>query len=603
MSTFTDNFTNFELDPGAYVAFDAASLRDLINNRLTEQGVFTDHLFKGSNLSTQVDIIAYAFHVLMFYLNRTSNEGMFSETQIFENINRIVKAIAYKPVGPQTSILTFNAKATGNLAKNLYTIPRYSYVNVGTKRFTFLKDATFSKTIAGEEDITSLGNENVLYQGEILEFPTQVATGDPSEFVTLAVDKGTLVEGSSVNVYVRRIQTGSYVEFKEVDSLFLYGPTDAVFEKRYNESGYYEIKFGDAFAGMKLDAGDEIFMFYLKSDGDEGVIEAGSLNANPVFLYKTPIFNSILEDVTPEGITYMGFEDIEKISLSSSLASTAPSEGETVEDIRENAPQFFKGQNRLISKADFQSKIKTNFGNILQDVAVLDNDTYIEEYMEYFTTLDQIVYPSLESRILLNHTIFSNPTNFNNVHIIGVPRIENRTSANIQSNFLVPSQKQLIKNEVAKNKVIGTEVVFSDPVFTAFDICAAESNEVLSSDFTINSRLVIVPEDGLLLDKQSIVQSVSNILLNYFKNSNCKLNQLIDFTAISNDIAAIRGVERFYTTRTDSDVKLEGLNLLMWNPVYESSDINIINQTTRLPIYKFPYWYDIQNIGDKITVE
>ena len=93
----TDKFTEYSLPDKAYTSFDATSLRDFIINRLTEQGTFTDQIYRGSNMSSFIDVIAYSFHTLLFYLNRTSTESMFTETTIYENINRIVKMLNYNP--------------------------------------------------------------------------------------------------------------------------------------------------------------------------------------------------------------------------------------------------------------------------------------------------------------------------------------------------------------------------------------------------------------------------------------------------------------------------------------------------------------------------
>ena len=60
-----------------YLAFDALSLKQHIKDRLNESGVFTDQNYEGSYISTVIDIIAYTFNVLMFYLNKTSSESMF----------------------------------------------------------------------------------------------------------------------------------------------------------------------------------------------------------------------------------------------------------------------------------------------------------------------------------------------------------------------------------------------------------------------------------------------------------------------------------------------------------------------------------------------
>ena len=56
-------------------------------------------------------------------------------------------------------------------------------------------------------------------------------------------------------------------------------------------------------------------------------------------------------------------------------------------------------------------------------------------------------------------------------------------------------------------------------------------------------------------------------------------------------------------TRTDAPtMKITGLSLLMWNPVYELDDIEIINQNTSLPYYKYPYAYDEASLLSKILV-
>ena len=124
------NFNNYNIPTDGYVAFDATSLKNLIVSRLNTNNVFTDQNFEGSNISSLIDIIAYSYNVLMFYLNRTSSESTFTTAELFENINKIVKLINYNPIGNQTSVLSFLAKATSSLPQGIYTIPRYSFFTV-----------------------------------------------------------------------------------------------------------------------------------------------------------------------------------------------------------------------------------------------------------------------------------------------------------------------------------------------------------------------------------------------------------------------------------------------------------------------------------------
>ena len=92
-----ENLTDFSLSRDSYTAFDAKSLKELIQTRLNEGGIYTDQTFEGSNMSSIIDVIAYSYHLLLFYLNQTSAESMFTDTSIYENMNRIVKLIDYKP--------------------------------------------------------------------------------------------------------------------------------------------------------------------------------------------------------------------------------------------------------------------------------------------------------------------------------------------------------------------------------------------------------------------------------------------------------------------------------------------------------------------------
>ena len=142
-----DKFAEYELPVTAYTNFDAQSLRDFIINKLSEQEVFTDQIYKGSNLSAFIDIIAYSYHTLIYYLNRTSTESMFSETSIYENINRIVKLLNYSPLGFQTSTLNFEAFASNELVPGTYTLPRYTYLASNDITYSTSEDISFTKSV------------------------------------------------------------------------------------------------------------------------------------------------------------------------------------------------------------------------------------------------------------------------------------------------------------------------------------------------------------------------------------------------------------------------------------------------------------------------
>jgi len=308
----SNELTDFTLPTDAYAAFDAVSLKDLIVKRLTDQNIFTDKIFEGSNLSSIIDIIAYSYHVLLFYLNRTSSESLFSESEIYENINRIVKLLNYKPIGYQTSNLNITAKGSSNLSVGTYTIPRYTFINAGGITYSVNKDISFSKNTTPEESIASIGNENLLYQGKYEEYPLYTSNGEPFEEVILTVgDKN--IDYFNIDVYIKDSVTDKWSQFKEVTSLFLYTSNDKVFEKRFNENERIEIKFGNNITGQQLKEGDTVAIYYTVSDGESGVLGANTIDEFPLTLYTSTQFLDIRESIRPANLTYISFTDLKEV--------------------------------------------------------------------------------------------------------------------------------------------------------------------------------------------------------------------------------------------------------------------------------------------------
>ena len=164
-----NKFLDFNLPQDAYVAFDATTLKDFIIQRLNENEKFTDQNYEGSNLAAIIDIIAYSYHVLLFYLNNTASEVDFNQATLYENMNRIVKLIGYKPTGKQTSVVPINAVANSDLEKGNYTIRKYSYFLADSNtQYTFNEDYSFDKTVDGTEIINTLNDNVILYQGTVM---------------------------------------------------------------------------------------------------------------------------------------------------------------------------------------------------------------------------------------------------------------------------------------------------------------------------------------------------------------------------------------------------------------------------------------------------
>ena len=590
-------FNNFDIPQGGYVAFDAMSLRQLIINRLNEQDIFTDQNFIGSNLSSIIDIIAYSYNTLIYYLNKTSNESMFSEAQLYENINRIVKLIDYSPVGNQTSTLAFNCSAT-NLIQGVYTIPLYSYVVANGINFSFNKNISFSKTINNTtESLTNLSNSTLLYQGKYVEYPVYTASGDDNEVVI--VSPGTnIIDHFNIDVYVKPAGTGTWLQYTPSPNLFLENGSATKYQIRLNEKGNYEITFGNDINGIKLLPNDQVAVYYLASNGSSGQVGPNALNDSTLVGYNTAQFNQIVNDVyvnqyqylTPTGLSYLNFIN--------NTNSTAFNTAESVQAIKNNAPANYRSQNRLVTVQDYITYVKTNFANLIADVKCVNNNDYIAGYMQYFYKLG-ITNPQTTDRALFNQITFSDACNFNNVYLIVVPK-----SNAFVPNYLLPAQKQLISSSINSSKMATTETVFVDPVYKAISIGLAAAPDMINLPTDEGKCVLNVKKTATTLrSNQAIISDIVSIFKTYFNSNNASLGQIISIRNLTQQIYAVDGVQTFYTARTDDpSIFEEGLVLFNWNPVYPSLDAIFTSSNISLNYYEFPYYSNINNLANQINI-
>lgn len=609
MANSTNN--QFELPVNAYAAFDATNLKSLMQQRLNEGGVFTDQVFEGSFFNSLLDVVAYSYNVLLFYLNKTSNESLYSQSQIYENINKIVKSLNYNPVGNQTCVLSFSAVAPSTLPQNAYTIPRFSFFNVNGINYTFTNDNTFIKSTSEKEVLTQLMDSALLYQGTMVEYPIYVSIGTPYEqFSVAAVSQdGTneIIDHNSIFVFVKD-ETNTWKEWQRVDTLFLQNPNSEVFECRFNENQRYIIKFGNNVYGKQLQQNYQIAVYYLKSDGSSGVIGPDVLNGSRLFLMNTPQFTQIFNDVkTPQN--YITSDQAAALQFTNPFSSTSFSDLEDASSIRNNAANTFKSQYRLITTSDFETFVKTNFGNLIYDVKAVNNWDYTADHLRYLYNIG-LKAPNLDSRVLYNQVNFADSCDFNNIYIYLVPRIQKTESTLINNNFLSVGLKTFIENKLRPYKMTTSEIIIMDPVYVAVGLGVASNSEItgklLNPDIVKNTVLNVGRSPDSRISENEIKNRVVTTIKGYFNISNVKLGQQVDLDFLNTRLLNIEGVETITTSRTVNNQLIEksGLSFLFFNPVYSepAEDIQIVNQNIILPYFKIPYLYDVENIIKQIVV-
>ena len=577
-----------------YLQFDATTIDQYIKDRLNITGSqFTDHNFAGSYFSSVIEVLSYTFNVLMFYLNQTSSESMFTDAQLYENMNRIVKMLGYSPVGCQTAIVPFTVSSTA-IGEGLYVIPRYSYINTGGTSYSFNEDFAFR---AGS--LTDATDGKVLYQGKFYEYPLYSAHGDKNEIIFLSPGNTIIIDHFNIHVYVKD-STGVWEEWTRVDSLVSKTSVDSAYEVRYNENKNYELKFGNGINGRALNTGDSVAIYYLQSGGVGNDIIPGDLADKRYIAFASSQFTEILKDVWGQNTKEVVSPS--DVSINNSIASTAFSIGEDVESIRTNTPDSVKRKLTISKTIDYDRVVTTNFSNVISDVKTMNNFDYMKKYLNYFKTIG-LAGANESARTLYNQVTFADACNFNNMYIFVKPKVYSGIKEDY-AKFLPAPLKEMILSAVGNLKAPTVEPVVMDPVYMAVGFGINDPAEsVAIADATTNCELVVIKDKKSLRNNDSIKQNVYDVIVNYFSQDNTKFGMFIDFPYLTEQILTVGGVVDFKIKRTDtSKYFYGGISLIVWNPVY-TQDVQLLLRSESLQDFQVPYLYDRTNFINKIVVE
>ena len=582
---------SFPVPQDAYLAFDGLSIKDKIRQRLTQTGVFSDQNFEGSNLSAINDVIAMVFSLLIYNLNKTSSNGNFSETTLYKSINGIVKSLSYNPIGSQTASVNFTLSAQ-NLNAGFYTIPRYSSLSMGGIQYSLSDDLTFSKSVDSTvESIIDITNSKILYQGSFNEYPTVFSAGIPNETIFLITDTNILIDHFNIFVYVKE-PNGVWTKWNRTASLYLDNASDKVYEIRYNENRRYEIKFGNNINGYQPPANSQVAIYYLATDGPNGEIGTHSIAYKKMAILDTSRLGDILSDENVGNI--LSTSDIANgLLFDNASPSTYYSEPETIAQIRANAPANYRSQFSLTTEKSYQTFLKTNFANILHDVQVMNNDDYLNSYIQYFYNLG-LPNPQLEYRELYNQVNYADACNFNNIYCFCVPK----TRSNTQS-YVFPAQKSLILNTIQEEKVLTSEVIIADPVYMAVDFAASATGQPQVSDIA-NTSILIYKDPITRKSDTTIASNVNDLIVSFFDRINNSLGQKININQLVTDILALDGVQKISTRINDIGTTVEGLQLLLWNPLYPTFT-TAFGANITLENFQFPFLYT-PSLLSRITI-
>ncbi len=612
-----------------YLRFSAYSIKDLITRKLSEDTKFTDQIYEGSNLAILIDLVSYMYQCLLYQLNTTAAESMFSDTQIYENINRLVKFIGYNPKGfsPSTSTFTITGDQT------LIDGTAYKYSAIDTEKTDANGKKVYYSLITDGALNPNDDKTFIFYNGLWKLYPT-IFTSSGAAYQTFILnglysdaDQKKYVSNKMIHVYIKEslAQTqftkweatsdGLFMDNDIDNGSFIYNETNEVYNVRLNENKTYELTFGNNTLGRIPPQGAQIYIMYL--DSNDETVELSPLDVKDkklqhgqaLFGLNSTVFNGIFGeiDVTADTLNPL---NIYNATWSNIEKSSVGQLEESVEEIRRNAPQWFRTGNRLITASDYEYFIKNRFKADVLDVRCQNNAEYISTFYRWLynigiTKHGQGNYYITPNKIAKYDLRYADAADSNNVYIW----LKMQNDAEIY--------KEVLNMELAGIKALTHEPVYLKPINVYFSPCAQDVESVKTMFFDNDqtqfdpnnySYIEVTIENNTLYANSNIQQRIAQIIQDFFNESNLRLGQIINNNDLINKIYEIGSISNirtiYFNTNTAEKRILNGIAFATWSANYIDfgDDLDVSASSKTLEPFQFATLYNSANIVNKIKV-
>ena len=631
-----------------YLRFSAYSIKDLITRKLSEDSKFTDQIYEGSNLAILIDLVSYMYQCLMYQLNTAAAESMWSDTQIYENINRLCKFIGYNPKGFSPSTAAFTITDNKNKSDADYTQVNntaYKYSAIDTEK----TDANGKKvyySLVKDEQVQSLYEGSfVFYNGLWKLYPTIfTSSGEAYQTFTLNglesnADNKKYVSEQFIHVYIKDSHTsdgkfdkweatsdGLFMDSDIDNGTYIHQSTDKIYNVRLNENKIYELTFGNNTTGEIPEKGAQIYIMYLDSNDETVELEPLEIQDKKI-MHNKSLFG-LTSDVY-KGI--FGFEDNNNADDIQTSSSDGPSDNiptiylttwsntekssvgrveETVEEIRRNAPQWFKTGNRLVTASDYEYFIKNRFKSDILDVKCQNNAEYISTFYRWLYNIGIKIHKNgsyyvTPHRIVKHDLHYADAADANNVYIW----IKMLDDAEIY--------KEVLNSEIQGVKTLTHEPVYLKPITLYFSPCAQDvedarkmffSNDTTMFDEKNFSYIEVTIENNTLYANSNIQQRIAQIVQDFFNEQQFRLGQVVNTNDLIDKIFEIGSISNirtvYFNTETSDKRILNGISFATWSAsvIDSGDDLDISSSSKSLEPFQFPKLYNAENIVNKIKV-
>ncbi|MBA94854.1 MAG: hypothetical protein CMP21_03745 [Rickettsiales bacterium] len=329
-------------------------LKENLKDFLRGQEEFQDYDFDGSGLQILLDILSANTHYNAIYQNMVANEMFLDSAVLRESVVSRSKALGYTP----SSIKSAQVEVTLSVVeKDIYedqpssvALPQYSNFSASKDGVTYIFQNLIGQTLADSEETDSGGRKIysgtfTINQGIMVEQNFEVKfQEDPNQryvLDNLNIDISTLIVRVKQNP---QDSNATYDVSTLAENVVELGPNDNVYWVNENESGKYELFFGNGRIGKKLSDGTLIKIQYLTTSG--------------------PIGNNIDTGFTFSDVINTSTSSYELKSISRTSSSFGGAEKESLEEIRFTSPKYYEMQNRSVTALDYKYLVQKKYQNI-----------------------------------------------------------------------------------------------------------------------------------------------------------------------------------------------------------------------------------------------
>jgi hypothetical protein len=292
-------------------------IRSSLNDFLSQQDTFSSYNFRGTALSTIVDLLSANTYWTMFYANMLANEMFLDSAQLITSAAKIAKHLGYVPDSITSSSATVDLSFTGTLSSNSVDVlsGSVSRSNAGTT-YTFWN---VTKFYISDGEATNVE----LKEGTLTTFDWIYNTDRNVRYVIPHedVDISTLV----IDVYTST-SSSTPTRYTLADDILEIDSDSEVFWIQGN-GDTYEIFFGDGTVGKSLENGYKISAKYLISSGKSA------------------------DGLSLDGYSFISGSDTATISATARTSGGAVRE--PVDHTRFFAPISYEAQNRCVTVNDY----------------------------------------------------------------------------------------------------------------------------------------------------------------------------------------------------------------------------------------------------------